>query len=48
MIDKIRELYDAWLKEDKWKKESGDPLYVYEVFEFLEYCERRWEEEGEK
>lgn len=44
MIDKIRELYDDWLKEEKWKKENGDPLYVYEVYEFLDYCERRWEE----
>lgn len=41
MIDKLRELFSDWMKEKKWKKDVGDPLYVYEVYEFLDYCERR-------
>lgn len=48
MIDKIRELYNDWLKEEKWKKENGDPLYVYEVYEFLDYCERKWDGDAER
>lgn len=47
MIDKIRELYDDWLKEEKWKKESGDPLYVFEVYEFLDYIKHKWEDDAE-
>lgn len=41
MIDKIRELYDDWLKEEK--KNIGEPLYAYEVYEFLDYIERKWD-----
>lgn len=44
MIDKIRKLYNDWLDEEKYEKSAGSPLYVYEVYEFLDYCERRWEE----
>ena len=47
MIDKLRELFSDWLKEEKWKKDAGDPLYVYEVYEFLDYCERKEESEEE-
>ena len=45
MIDKLRELFNDWMKEQK--KDVGDPLYAYEVYEFLDYCERREESEGE-
>ena len=43
MIDKLRELYDDWLKDKR--KNVGDPLYAYEIYEFLDYCERREESE---
>ena len=43
MIDKLRELYDDWIKDKR--KNVGDPLYAYEVYEFLDYCERREESE---
>lgn len=46
-IDKIRDLYRNWLKEKKWKKDVGDPLYAYEVYEFLDFCERKLEEDAE-
>ena len=45
MIDKLRELYDEWIKDKR--KNMGDPLYAYEVYEFLDYCERREESEEE-
>lgn len=41
MIDKLRELYNDWLDEEKPGKGAGDPLYVYEVYEFLDYIERK-------
>lgn len=45
MIDKLRELFSNWMKEKKWRKDVGDPLYVYEVYEFLDYIERKEENE---
>ena len=44
MIDKLRELFNDWMKEKKWKKDVGDPLYVYEIYEFLDYVEERKED----
>ena len=46
MIDKLRELFNDWMKEKKWMKDVGDPLYVYEVYEFLDYIERAKKDGG--
>lgn len=45
MIEKLRELYDDWIKDKR--KNVGDPLYAYEVYEFLDYCERKWDGDAE-
>lgn len=47
MIDKLRELFSDWMKEKKRKKDVGDPLYVFEVYEFLDYIEHKEDGDAE-
>lgn len=47
MIDKLRELFSDWMKEKKWKKDIGDPLYVYEVYEFLDFIKHKEDGDAE-
>ena len=41
MISKLHKLFSDWMKEKKWMKDIGDPIYVYEIYEFLDYVERK-------
>ena len=39
-IDNLNELFKEWLKNHRFLKQPDDPIYVYDLCEFFEYCEK--------